>query len=436
MQRILSLFLFIVLMGIVSTLGVFAQTKPNLVLNPTVVEENTPYTLLATGCPANQPATFTWEKNNTITQQVTANAQGIATYRHQAGYSDGKYTVTISCGGQEDTKELTAIGGECKYVQKLSTDTPQPHTTTTAFTFTGKILNCPNYVGVGIQLRGENTTFSKNISTDADGNFTISNAIIKEAGTTKIHVFSLTDGPLPGDNALELTITEPAEDEQLACGDPAGENDTRCPADCPAVSTPDGWFCEAITCKPAEEVIDDLNACNSAKLLKETVACDGDVGVGCEDKDSTLCYDGEQTVKNIKCETKEKAPTPTPPFPHCLIGQDAEGNKYDLRQRPEDAEHVTKCIVISTAVRDFNLEPAGLVRGLFSILISISGGIALLLIIRSGYQIMTSKGDPEQLKEARERLTSAIIGLLFLIFSLVILQVIGVDILHIPGLSS
>lgn len=47
---------------------------------------------------------------------------------------------------------------------------------------------------------------------------------------------------------------------------------------------------------------------------------------------------------------------------------------------------------------------------------------------------MTSQGDHEKVKEAREILTSAIIGLLFLIFSLVILEVIGVDLLHIPGL--
>ena len=67
---------------------------------------------------------------------------------------------------------------------------------------------------------------------------------------------------------------------------------------------------------------------------------------------------------------------------------------------------------------------------------SISGGIALILIITSGYQIMTSQGDPEKIKAGRERFISAVVGLLFLIFSLVILETIGVDILRIPGFGS
>jgi hypothetical protein len=46
---------------------------------------------------------------------------------------------------------------------------------------------------------------------------------------------------------------------------------------------------------------------------------------------------------------------------------------------------------------------------------------------------MISQGNPEQVKGAREQLTAAIIGLLFIIFSLVILQIIGVNILKIPG---
>jgi len=48
---------------------------------------------------------------------------------------------------------------------------------------------------------------------------------------------------------------------------------------------------------------------------------------------------------------------------------------------------------------------------------------------------MTSRGDPNQLKAGQELLTSAISGLLLLIFSLVILRIIGVDILNIPGFS-
>jgi len=46
---------------------------------------------------------------------------------------------------------------------------------------------------------------------------------------------------------------------------------------------------------------------------------------------------------------------------------------------------------------------------------------------------MYSRGDKELISQARAQLTSAIIGLTFIILAYVILSVIGVDILKIPG---
>lgn len=46
---------------------------------------------------------------------------------------------------------------------------------------------------------------------------------------------------------------------------------------------------------------------------------------------------------------------------------------------------------------------------------------------------MTASGDPERLKAGQELLTSAIAGLILLIFSIFILKFIGIDIL---GLGS
>lgn len=93
------------------------------------------------------------------------------------------------------------------------------------------------------------------------------------------------------------------------------------------------------------------------------------------------------------------------------------------------------CASVSTAFGAWSTEPALFVKSLFSILLSISGGIAVLSIIFAGYKMIMSQGDPEKIQGAREQLTSSIIGLLFLIFSLVILEVIGVDILHLPGFN-
>jgi len=63
----------------------------------------------------------------------------------------------------------------------------------------------------------------------------------------------------------------------------------------------------------------------------------------------------------------------------------------------------------------------------------IAGGIAFLLIIIGGFQIVISAGNPEKLNEGKELVTSAIVGLLFIIFSIFLLRFIGVDFLGIPG---
>lgn len=96
---------------------------------------------------------------------------------------------------------------------------------------------------------------------------------------------------------------------------------------------------------------------------------------------------------------------------------------------------VIKCAAVETALGPIETDPAGFIKSIFSLLLGVSGGIAVILIIVSGYRLMASQGNPEQVQGAREMLTSAIVGLLFIIFSFVILQVIGVDILKIPGFS-
>lgn len=67
--------------------------------------------------------------------------------------------------------------------------------------------------------------------------------------------------------------------------------------------------------------------------------------------------------------------------------------------------------------------------------VGIGGGVAFLLIIVAGFQIMTSGGNPDRLKAGQELMTSAIAGLIMLIFSIFILRLIGVDILGLSALG-
>lgn len=61
--------------------------------------------------------------------------------------------------------------------------------------------------------------------------------------------------------------------------------------------------------------------------------------------------------------------------------------------------------------------------------VGVGGGIAFLLILYAGFMVMSAAGNPERLKAGQELLTSAISGLILLVFSVFLLRFIGLDIL-------
>ena len=133
---------------------------------------------------------------------------------------------------------------------------------------------------------------------------------------------------------------------------------------------------------------------------------------GCE-KDYTRCTNAQ----TICCANTNNCPIYTPPG----NGQDPTCNNG------QGIDTAIGCIPIT----DTNLFIGFILRWA----IGIGGGIAFLLIVYSAFMIMTSQGNPERLKAGQELLTSAIAGLIMLIFSVFILELIGVKILQIPGFS-
>ena len=80
-------------------------------------------------------------------------------------------------------------------------------------------------------------------------------------------------------------------------------------------------------------------------------------------------------------------------------------------------------------------KPQDFITSILKIAMGLAGGIAFLMIIYGGLVIMMSSGNPEKLNGGKEIITSAISGLLLIVFSVVILKIIGVDIFKIPGLA-
>ena len=90
---------------------------------------------------------------------------------------------------------------------------------------------------------------------------------------------------------------------------------------------------------------------------------------------------------------------------------------------------------IDTALGCIPTTQTGFFQKFFGLGIGIAGGIAFLLILYGGIKMMLSAGNPEALNEGREVVTSAIFGLLLIIFSVFILKIIGVNVLGLPGFS-
>lgn len=90
---------------------------------------------------------------------------------------------------------------------------------------------------------------------------------------------------------------------------------------------------------------------------------------------------------------------------------------------------------IYTAVGCVRVSGAGLTEDIVGLLLGISGGVALLTILAGSFLLSTSQGEAGKVKTAKEMITAAVMGLIFIIFSVIILDFVGVKILRIPGLG-
>jgi hypothetical protein len=91
---------------------------------------------------------------------------------------------------------------------------------------------------------------------------------------------------------------------------------------------------------------------------------------------------------------------------------------------------------INTAVGciEYDFSTGGFLRSLLTLAVGIGGGIALLLMLYGTFIVTTSAGIPDKLNQGKEIITSAATGLIFIILSIVLMNLIGVSILGLPGL--
>lgn len=84
---------------------------------------------------------------------------------------------------------------------------------------------------------------------------------------------------------------------------------------------------------------------------------------------------------------------------------------------------------INTALGSVPTDPAPLAAWVLSKAVGMAGGVAFLLMLYGSFLFLISAGDQNKLQEATDVIMSAIAGLLMILFSIFLLNLIGVQIL-------
>jgi hypothetical protein len=127
----------------------------------------------------------------------------------------------------------------------------------------------------------------------------------------------------------------------------------------------------------------------------------------------------ECTLTGIVTPSPASTPTPAEPFSPPTCGWCPPGDEEVCKKYPS----------IDTALGCIPTHPGAFLNTFLTILVFLGGGIAFLLMIIGSVFVLTSQGNPERVKRGKEVFVGALVGLLMIIFSTFLLELIGVDIL-------
>lgn len=90
---------------------------------------------------------------------------------------------------------------------------------------------------------------------------------------------------------------------------------------------------------------------------------------------------------------------------------------------------------IDTALGCLPVSTSGFTSALLTFLAGTAGAISLVIMLAATIQIMTGGDNAEQVKKGKELFTGAVTGLLFIIFSVTLLQIVAGGIIKLPGFN-
>lgn len=90
---------------------------------------------------------------------------------------------------------------------------------------------------------------------------------------------------------------------------------------------------------------------------------------------------------------------------------------------------------INTALGCIPYTADGFAPALLGFLAGIVGAISLIVMLVATVQIMTAGGNPEAVQKGKELFTGAVMGLIFIVFSVGLLRLVAGDIIQLPGFT-
>jgi hypothetical protein len=133
-------------------------------------------------------------------------------------------------------------------------------------------------------------------------------------------------------------------------------------------------------------------------------------------------------------------PGVTVPFDICTQVHTADQRRCNICLCGEDnckgKTIVPEKIKIWTSIGCIPASKQGIVESLLRVGLGLSGGVLVIMILAGAFNLATSAGETKKVQEAQEMISAAIMGLLFVIFSVIILRFIVINVLHIPGFGS
>lgn len=183
-----------------------------------------------------------------------------------------------------------------------------------------------------------------------------------------------------------------------------------------------------ISCKTTNDTLNTSdNTCTNPttnESYKASVVVDANpcsTGLKPTTNDPNTC----KCVDPILADANQDAPK------QCVGAECAKGAGISCNTSSGTSEEGGKGIM--TAIGCIPSQPQQLVEGLLRYGTLAAGGVAFLIMIIAALQMITAEGNPNVIKTSQEKFYSAIIGLLLIVFSVLLMQVIGFDLLGLQG---